>query len=160
MSIATVLIIIIAAYAFYASVQMRSQQRTLNESIKRIATMESLLCVQRVYSVERTSVSKSWAIGGEMPSQFASSTAATESDDSQFIEDHFNEFGLTNREKEVLWCILLGKDSVEIGERLFVSISTVKSHTYNIYRKLGVHSRREAVELFEQQGLACRLEEV
>jgi LuxR family maltose regulon positive regulatory protein len=33
----------------------------------------------------------------------------------------------------------------EIGERLYVSANTVRTHTRALYRKLGVHSRTEAV---------------
>jgi LuxR family transcriptional regulator, maltose regulon positive regulatory protein len=41
----------------------------------------------------------------------------------------------------------------EIGERLHVSRHTVKSHVISAYRKLGVSSRREAVDRAEQIGL-------
>ena len=41
----------------------------------------------------------------------------------------------------------------EIGERLFVSTNTVKSHAMSIYRKLGVSSRSEAVERAAELGL-------
>ncbi len=41
----------------------------------------------------------------------------------------------------------------EIGERLFVSTNTVKSHAMSIYRKLGVSSRSEAVERAGELGL-------
>jgi LuxR family maltose regulon positive regulatory protein len=41
----------------------------------------------------------------------------------------------------------------QIGERLFVSNNTVKSHAMSIYRKLGVSSRSEAVERSAELGL-------
>jgi LuxR family maltose regulon positive regulatory protein len=41
----------------------------------------------------------------------------------------------------------------EIGERLFISRHTVKTHAGSVYRKLGVASRAEAVERIEQLGL-------
>ena len=52
---------------------------------------------------------------------------------------------LTPRESEVL--ALLGRhlSNQEIAEELVVSPSTVKTHTLNIYRKLGVNSRKQAV---------------
>ena len=40
-----------------------------------------------------------------------------------------------------------------IGERLFVSRNTAKSHVAAIYRKLGITSRSEAVELARRSGL-------
>jgi len=41
----------------------------------------------------------------------------------------------------------------EMGEGLFVTRNTVKSHANAVYRKLGVSSRREAVERIVQLGL-------
>jgi LuxR family maltose regulon positive regulatory protein len=41
----------------------------------------------------------------------------------------------------------------QIGENLFVSINTVKSHVKSIYRKLGVSSREEALERAREQAL-------
>lgn len=48
---------------------------------------------------------------------------------------------LTNREKEIIPLILGGLTNQEIAERLFISISTVKSHIENIYRKFQVTNR-------------------
>jgi LuxR family maltose regulon positive regulatory protein len=42
----------------------------------------------------------------------------------------------------------------EIGERLFISRHTVKTHAGSVYRKLGASSRAEAVERIKQLGLA------
>jgi LuxR family maltose regulon positive regulatory protein len=41
----------------------------------------------------------------------------------------------------------------EIGEQLYLSASTVHSHKHALYRKLGVHSRPEAVARAEALGL-------
>ena len=52
---------------------------------------------------------------------------------------------LSPREKEVL-ALLVGRlTNKEIGERLFISTATVKRHAHNIYEKLNVKGRREAV---------------
>jgi LuxR family maltose regulon positive regulatory protein len=53
---------------------------------------------------------------------------------------------LTPRERAVLQLLAEGYSKREIAERLFVSFNTVHSHTKAVYRKLGVSSRREAVE--------------
>ncbi len=52
---------------------------------------------------------------------------------------------LTEREFAVLRYVPTRLSNREIAEELFVSINTVKSHIKNIYRKLGVTTRRDAV---------------
>ncbi len=52
---------------------------------------------------------------------------------------------LSSRELEVLKAVTDGLTNKEIGEKLFISISTVKTHIINIYSKLGVKNRVEAV---------------
>jgi LuxR family maltose regulon positive regulatory protein len=43
---------------------------------------------------------------------------------------------------------------VEIGQRLYISRHTVKTHAISVYRKLGVSTRSEAIERLQQLGLA------
>ena len=52
---------------------------------------------------------------------------------------------LSEREIEVLQMIANGLTNQEISDRLFLSVHTVKTHTRNIYGKLGAHHRTEAV---------------
>lgn len=52
---------------------------------------------------------------------------------------------LTKQEKSVLKFIVDGCSQKEIAEKLFVSLSTVKYHSSNIYEKLGVNSKAEAI---------------
>lgn len=60
---------------------------------------------------------------------------------------------LTERERDVLKCMLDGLNNKEIAEKLFVSLGTVKFHVSNIFQKLGVDSRVEAVKLAMEQKL-------
>jgi LuxR family maltose regulon positive regulatory protein len=60
---------------------------------------------------------------------------------------------LTPREIEVLHLLAEGLTNPEIARQLFVSLPTVKTHTCNIYGKLGVHKRREAVNRARQLGI-------
>jgi LuxR family maltose regulon positive regulatory protein len=60
---------------------------------------------------------------------------------------------LTDREMEVLLCLVEGLSNAEIAQRLFISLPTVKSHTRNIYGKLGVHNRKEAVARARTLGI-------
>lgn len=52
---------------------------------------------------------------------------------------------LTDREREVLGLIAGGLTNPEIGARLYISEATVKRHVYNIYGKLGVTHRTQAL---------------
>jgi LuxR family maltose regulon positive regulatory protein len=52
---------------------------------------------------------------------------------------------LSKRELEVVQLIAEGLTNAEIASRLFLSVHTVKAHTHNIYGKLGVHNRTQAV---------------
>lgn len=53
--------------------------------------------------------------------------------------------GFTAREREILEYLRTRMTAQEIGEALFVSAATVRSHIQAVYRKLGVSSRRDAV---------------
>jgi len=56
-----------------------------------------------------------------------------------------NDKGLTPREFEVLEQIAIGASNRDIAQRLFISESTVKNHVTNIFRKLSVTDRTQAV---------------
>jgi LuxR family transcriptional regulator, maltose regulon positive regulatory protein len=60
---------------------------------------------------------------------------------------------LSERELEVLQLVALGLSNPEIGARLVISLSTVKGHTANIYSKLGVNSRTQAVARARKLGI-------
>lgn len=62
--------------------------------------------------------------------------------------------GLTTRERDVLRLLAQGHTDATAAELLHVSAHTVQSHTKSIYRKLGVHSRAEAVRQAVAFGLA------
>ncbi|WP_043531272.1 LuxR C-terminal-related transcriptional regulator [Litchfieldella xinjiangensis] len=58
--------------------------------------------------------------------------------------------GLTHRELEIIGLLGSGASNNEIAERLFVSEHTVKSHLYNIFRKIKVHNRIQAMNWARQ----------
>jgi two-component system response regulator DegU len=60
---------------------------------------------------------------------------------------------LTDRERQVLEELSMGKTTKQIAESLFLSEETVKSHLSHVYRKLGVGDRVEAVAVALRQGL-------
>ncbi|MGR9050707.1 response regulator [Halobacillus faecis] len=68
-------------------------------------------------------------------------------------------FKLTNREKDVLYQITLGKSNKEIASDLYITEKTVKTHVSNLLSKLQVHDRTQAAiyamkeELFADRSI-------
>ena len=60
------------------------------------------------------------------------------------IEENAQDYGLSSRENEVLNYIAKGMKNQEIADKMFISLSTVKTHTKNIFEKLDVRNRIEA----------------
>ena len=63
---------------------------------------------------------------------------------------------LSEREAEVLQLVAQGLSNQEIADRLVISITTVKTHVGNIFLKLGVTSRTQAIARAEASGLLPR----
>jgi DNA-binding CsgD family transcriptional regulator len=61
--------------------------------------------------------------------------------------------GVTPRELEILTLIAEGLSNREIGQRLFVSENTVKTHSANLFAKLGARRRIQAVQLGRDAGI-------
>jgi LuxR family maltose regulon positive regulatory protein len=70
----------------------------------------------------------------------------------QINSDHVIE-QLSEREIEVLRLIAQGFSNTEIAKKLFISLSTVKGHTTNIFGKLGVKNRTQAVSFGRSIGI-------
>jgi len=60
---------------------------------------------------------------------------------------------LSMRELEVLHLIAIGDSNYEIAEQLVVAVSTVKRHVSNIFSKLGVTNRTQAVARAREFGI-------
>ncbi|HAA11580.1 MAG TPA: helix-turn-helix transcriptional regulator [Cytophagales bacterium] len=62
-------------------------------------------------------------------------------------------FGISPRELEVLELMVEGLSNQEIADRLFVSLNTVKTHASNLYQKLEVQRRAQAIRKATDLGL-------
>lgn len=60
---------------------------------------------------------------------------------------------LTKRELEILQLIVQGSTNSEIGEKLYLTIGTVKTHLRNIFNKLNVNDRTQAAVIALRAGL-------
>ena len=60
------------------------------------------------------------------------------------------EHKLSPRQREVMRLLLKGRDVIYIMNKFVISQATAKTHVYNLYKKLGVHSRHELLDLIEQ----------
>ncbi len=81
---------------------------------------------------------------------------------TRYLVDHFNkskqhlpkvETPLSNRETDILLGLADGLTSTKIASRLFLSAHTVRTHIKNIYEKLQVHSKVEAVMKAKDEGM-------
>jgi DNA-binding NarL/FixJ family response regulator len=59
---------------------------------------------------------------------------------------------LSHREKQTLGLALAGLTNAQIARRIYIAESTVKTHLSSAFRRLGVHSRREAAALLSSDG--------
>lgn len=57
-------------------------------------------------------------------------------------------YGLTEREQQIVTMIIDGQTMGGIAEELFITERTVKFHSKNAYDKLGVHSKKELMQMF------------
>lgn len=94
--------------------------------VKGIAPTQLLSCIEEAYNG-----------GAPMSPSIASKVVS-------FFHRSQNH-GLTERELEVLQLLTQGENYTTIGEKLFISKNTVKGHIKNIYSKLHVNTRAEAV---------------
>lgn len=68
-------------------------------------------------------------------------------------DDSKTLFDLTDREREILQLLVQGLSYKEIGVNLNISANTAKKHVINIYHKLHVNSRAQALHLAYEKGL-------
>lgn len=63
-----------------------------------------------------------------------------------------NEVTLTLKEMEILKIVALGRTNIDIAKELNISPHTVKTHIYNLYKKINVTNRTEAAQWLQQHN--------
>jgi len=67
--------------------------------------------------------------------------------------DATQHYLLSTREREILGLIAAGKTNPQIAAQLIIGAGTVKTHTLNVYRKLEVANRTQAIVRAQELGL-------
>ena len=62
-----------------------------------------------------------------------------------------DSYGLSAREVDVLEQIVQGRTAARIQEKLHIAEGTVNYHTRNIHQKVGVHTKQDLIDLFDEQ---------
>jgi DNA-binding CsgD family transcriptional regulator len=112
-----------------------------NEVEAEIAAVRSLL--------GEASFAKEFDIGRSMPIETAVFEALAFA--SEFLAPA--PIQLTSREQEILDLLIEDSTAQEIADQLYLSRRTVETHLANLYAKLGVHTRAEALAAAYEQGL-------
>ena len=68
---------------------------------------------------------------------------------AEAMDQLFEQCTLSPREREIALLLLKGRTNKEIGEQLFIELSTVKIHVHHVLRKLGVANRTQLLRLFQ-----------
>jgi LuxR family maltose regulon positive regulatory protein len=117
--------------------QCRAAQVELGSHLPSLAFIDSLLETLQPTGIEQQA-------GQEIEGRAAPTTV--------HLEDGL-PMSLSAREMEVLALIAEGKSNQEISAELYLAMNTVKRHAYNIYTKLEVKKRTQAVSRARQLGL-------
>jgi ATP/maltotriose-dependent transcriptional regulator MalT len=96
-----------------------------------------------------------WAAGRalSLADAVAEALAVPQAVSSEESSSPKKEYGLTDREQDVLRLLAAGRSNPDIAEELFISVRTVTTHVSNIFTKLGVANRTEATDLAHRRGL-------
>ena len=118
-----------------------------------------------VTAIKETSEGNSWidpSIASLVLSQVKPAVTVGEAFNSRTVEIRAVEpeyeqiieaYPLTERELEILECIVAGCSNAQIAEKLFVTVGTVKTHVRNILNKLGASDRTQAAVRALRSGL-------
>lgn len=121
-----------------------------------------LIMLVCAYIVVATVRPDQYAIVAEEPEPVEAPPASMsepETDPEAVVEQHYKHkcaeatrtFNLTPREGEILFYLVKGRNARHIADQLYVAERTVKTHTYHIYQKMGIHSQQELIDIVEAQ---------
>jgi len=121
-------------------------QAGANGYLLKTAEMEELVKAIRAVAAGQSALDP--VVTGKVVAQFASGRSLP--DVLANVKDEYE--GLTEREMEILRLVGRGLTNKDIGQQLYISDRTVQAHLSNIFSKLGVNSRTEAVMYAVRRG--------
>ena len=128
--------------------ELKILMQTIFEDSEKI--FQSILAGASGYILKTTSptrildfIKETYEGGAPMSPSVATKVMKMVVQQSPFVK--INSFNLSEREKEILSCLVNGMSYKLIADACFISIDTVRGHIRNIYEKLHVHSKGEAV---------------
>ncbi len=121
-------------------------QAGANGYLLKTAEMEELVKAIRAVAAGQSALDP--VVTGKVVAQFASGRSLP--DVMANVKDEYE--GLTEREMEILRLVGKGLTNKDIGQQLYISDRTVQAHLSNIFSKLGVNSRTEAVMYAVRRG--------
>jgi DNA-binding NarL/FixJ family response regulator len=121
-------------------------QAGANGYLLKTAEMEELVKAIRAVAAGQSALDP--VVTGKVVAQFASGRSLP--DVLANVKDEYE--GLTEREMEILRLVGKGLTNKDIGQQLYISDRTVQAHLSNIFSKLGVGSRTEAVMYAVRRG--------
>ena len=121
-------------------------QAGANGYLLKTAEMEELVRAIRAVAAGQSALDP--VVTGKVVAQFASGRSLP--DVLANVKDEYE--GLTEREMEILRLVGRGLTNKDIGQQLYISDRTVQAHLSNIFSKLGVNSRTEAVMYAVRRG--------
>ena len=92
------------------------------------------------------------ALAADATTDAASASVSLEECYDQAVSRIRETYGLSPRETEVLSLLARGRSSTYISDTLYISLNTTKKHIQHIYKKLGIHSNQEAIDLVDDQS--------
>ncbi len=125
------------------AMEMAGEENIITYFISRRAKIEDLL--QEIYRIQAT---KETRIPGELIDNLQLAFKKRE----QFLKQR-EEGELSTRELDTLKLMAEGLMNQEVADKLFISLNTVKTHVRNIYLKLEVENRSQAIEKARKAGI-------
>ncbi|WP_180326626.1 response regulator transcription factor [Raoultibacter phocaeensis] len=104
-----------------------------------------LLLMAGIFSFDRSGA----AVGAASRKRASTELRDASRSEDRSYDEWASRYRLSARETEVFELLARGRNRVYISKELYISDNTTRTHMKNIYRKLGVHSQQELIDLLE-----------